>query len=126
MLTVGKDGEKLDLIQCGWEFEILQGLPWWLSVKESVCQCGRRSRCGSWWGKISHALEQLRPCIIAIEPVLQSSGAATTDAPMCCNYGCPYTLEPVLRNERSHHKEKPARGNWRVAQAATMTQHSQK
>ena len=27
-------------------FTIISGLPWWLSDKESACQCKRRRRCG--------------------------------------------------------------------------------
>ena len=45
-----------------------------------------------------HALEQLNPCTTAIEPVLQSSQAAITEA----------HIRPVLRNKRKHHGDKPA------------------
>ena len=45
------------------------GLPWWLSGKESICQC-RRCKFDPWSGKIPHAWEQLRLCATAIEPVL--------------------------------------------------------
>ena len=34
------------------------GLPWWLSSKESACQC-RRHGCDPWAGKTPHAIEQL-------------------------------------------------------------------
>ena len=37
------------------------GLPWWLSGKESACQC-RRHGFGPWSGKIPQAMEQLRSC----------------------------------------------------------------
>ena len=57
-----------------------QGLPWWLSGKESDCQC-RRHRFNPWSGKIRHAVEQLSLCTTTSEPVL---------------------------HERSHHNEKPA------------------
>ena len=35
-----------------------RGLPWWLSGKESTCQC-RRHRFNPWSGKIPHAVGQL-------------------------------------------------------------------
>ena len=56
--------------------DINQGLPWWLSGKESACQC-RRPRLDSWSGKIPHAMEQLSPCTTTIEPTLD---------PRSCNY----------------------------------------
>ena len=37
------------------------GVPWWLSGKESICQC-RRHGLDPWSGKIPHATEQLSPC----------------------------------------------------------------
>ena len=45
------------------------GLPWWLSGKESVCQCRRRG-FDPWYGEISHALEQLSLSVTATESVL--------------------------------------------------------
>ena len=51
------------------------------------------------------------------------------------NYWIPLTPEPMIRNRRSHHSEKPthhnhrrapAHHNWRKARTATETQHSQK
>ena len=47
------------------------GLPWWLSGKESTCQCRSRG-FGSWSGTIPHASEQLSPCATTTEPVLWS------------------------------------------------------
>ena len=44
-------------------------LPWWLSGKESACQC-RRHRFDPWSGKIPHAVEQISPCTTTIEPLL--------------------------------------------------------
>ena len=38
------------------------GLPWWLSGKESTCQC-RRHGFNPWSGKIPHATEQLSPLV---------------------------------------------------------------
>ena len=42
------------------------GLSWWLSGKESTCQC-RRHGFDSWSGKIPHALGQLSLCATATE-----------------------------------------------------------
>ena len=45
------------------------GLPWWLSGKESACQC-RRHGFDPWSGKIPQAMEQRSPCTTTLEPVL--------------------------------------------------------
>ena len=45
------------------------GFHWWLSGKESTCQC-RRHRFNPWSGKIPLATEQLSPCPTAIASVL--------------------------------------------------------
>ena len=45
------------------------GLPWWLSGKESACQC-RRHRFDPLSGRIPQATEWLSPCATTIEPVL--------------------------------------------------------
>ena len=45
------------------------GLPWWLSGKESPCQC-KRNGFNSWSGRIPRATEQLGSCATTIEPVL--------------------------------------------------------
>ena len=42
------------------------GLPWWLSGKESASQC-RRHGFDPWSGKTSHAAKQLSPCATSIE-----------------------------------------------------------
>ena len=55
------------------------GLPWYLSGKESACQC-RKHEFNPRSGKIPQAAEQLGPGATAIEPVLWSLGAATTEA----------------------------------------------
>ena len=55
------------------------GVPWWLSGKESTCQC-RRHGSDPWSGKITHATEQLSPCATTTEPVLWSPRVATTEA----------------------------------------------
>ena len=62
----------------------LLGLSWWLSGKESTCQC----RFDPWSEKIPHAMEQLSPCATTLEPVLQSPETATTES-RCCSYGSP-------------------------------------
>ena len=91
-----------------------QGLPWWLSGKESACQC-RTHGFDPWSGKIPYITEQLSPCATIIELVLSSPGAATNE-PTCCNYWSPSTLELVIHkrspcNEKSPlatTREKPA------------------
>ena len=53
--------------------------PWWLSGKESTCQC-RRQGFNLWSGKIAHAEQQLNLCVLhSIELVLRSLGAATPE-----------------------------------------------
>ena len=49
--------------------EILSDLPWWVSGKESTCQC-RRHGFDSYSGKIPRSVEQLSPWDTTIEPVL--------------------------------------------------------
>ena len=51
-----------------------EGLPWWLSGKESTHQC-RRHRFNPWSRKISHVTEQLSP----LRAVLQSPGTLARD-----------------------------------------------
>ena len=76
-----------------------QGLPWWLSGKESACLC-RIHGLDPWSGKIPPAAEQLSPRVTNTEPALYSSGATTTEH-TGCNYCSPCTREPVLCNRRS-------------------------
>ena len=52
------------------------GLPWWLSGKESACQC-RGHGFDPWSRKITHAVEQLSLYITSTEPVPWNLGAAT-------------------------------------------------
>ena len=82
------------------------GLPWWFSSKESACQ-RRRHKYDPWSGKIPHTETQLSQCTTALEPVLQSPGATTTEL-SSHNYWSPQALEPVLHSKRSHCNEKPA------------------
>ena len=63
-----------------------QGLPWWRSGWESVCQC-RGYGFEPWSGKIPHAAEQLGPWATIAEPA---------------------RLEPVLHNRRGRDSERPA------------------
>ena len=58
---------------------LIGGLSWWLSGKESDCQC-RRHGFDPWSRKIPHASEQLSSCLTTSEPVLGSPGTATTEA----------------------------------------------
>ena len=48
-----------------------------------------------------------------------NSACATTAEPLCHNYWSSGTLEPVLRNKRSHCHEKPMHHNQRIAPHAT-------
>ena len=66
-------------------------LPWWLSIKESTCQC-ERHRFNPWSRKILHAAEQQSLCATTLSFELQN---------LACG------LEPVLCNQRSCCKEKP-------------------
>ena len=80
------------------------GLPWCLSGKRIHPQWKRHGFHPVSW-KFPHATEQLSPCSTTTEPMLQSQGAATTEA---------HAIKPVLHN-RSHCSKKPAHHNWRVA-----------
>ena len=72
---------------------------WWLSGKESICQC-RRHVFGPWSGKIP-------TCRRATKPVSHSYWAYALE-PMCSNYWSLHAPEPMLCNKRSH-----ARRSWR-------------
>ena len=82
-------------------------------VKTLTCHCR-----GHWFdpgsGKIPHAVGHLDPCTTAIEPVLWSLQGATVE-PTCSNCWRPRALEPALLDKRSHHSEKLAQHNQRVA-----------
>ena len=49
------------------------GRPWWLSGKDSACQC-RRHKFSPWSGKILYSSEQLSPCTTATESVPWGAG----------------------------------------------------
>ena len=55
------------------------GLPWWLSSKESACQC-RRHGFNPWFRKIPYAVEQPSLSATTVQPELQSLGAMSTAA----------------------------------------------
>ena len=80
-------------------------LPWWLSGKESTCQW-RRRRFNPWSRNILHAAEQLRPCALSTEPVLESPGATSTE-PLHCSYWSLSNLEPVLQTREAPHTRSP-------------------
>ena len=79
-------------------------------VKNPPANAGDKGLIPAWSGKIPHAAEQLSPCATTTEPVLYNPCATTTEAsePQLPKPAC---LEPVLRNKRSHHNEKPAHSN---------------
>ena len=68
------------------------GLLWWLSGKESTCQC-RKHGCDLWSGKIPRAMEQLSLWATTIEPIHH-------------HHWSPHALEPGLHGKRSHCSEK--------------------
>ena len=92
-----------------------QGLPWWLSGKESSCQY-RKHGLNPWSGKIPKVLEQLSLCASTLQPVLQSLGSATPE-PTHHSYWSPQALGSKLLNKRSHHNEKTTHCKQRVAPA---------
>ena len=87
-------GENLKMGRKAVYYKVLSGLPWWLSGKESACQC-RTHGIDPWSRKIPHAPEQLSPW-------------ATTTEPTCHKYWSLNTLEPGLHNKRSCCNEKLA------------------
>ena len=93
--------ERLRLSSCSRPTELesaflrsiyLLGLPWWLSGKESACQC---KRCGfdPWPGQIPRATEQLSPCPTSTEPRPRSPETATTE-PTCLNFWSSHACSP--------------------------------
>ena len=104
------------------------GLPWWLSGKESACQC-RRHRFDPWSGKIPHATEQLSLWATTVEPARPSYWAHVLQL-----------LKPSGPEACAPRQNKPLQWEalalqWRVvlahcyqrkAHAAVKTHHSQK
>ena len=68
-------------------------------------------------------MEQLNPRTTTIEPVLQSSRAATAKS-MHYNYWSQRALEPVLCNKRSHRKKKPMYRNLETRPCSLKLQKS--
>ena len=93
----------------GWIKAHCTGLLWWLSgkkrKKKSICQC-KTYGFDPWSGKIPHAMEQPSLWATAIEPVLKSLGAPTTE-PMCCNCWSLWARKPELHSKRNHCNQKP-------------------
>ena len=58
--TKERSFKNLIWILSGLKFLSILGLPWWLSDKESACQC-RRQGFSPWSERIPHAAESLRP-----------------------------------------------------------------
>ena len=82
-----------------------RGLPWWLSGKESACQC-REHGFNLWSRKIPHATEQL-----SLWPQLLSLSSKAWETQLLKSV----CLQPVLCSKRSHFSEKPVQHSWRVA-----------
>ena len=101
---------KLELCICGKKTR--EGLPLWLSGKESTCQC-RRHRLNPWPWKILHATEQLSPHTTTTAPVLYSLGAATTEAltphlessPTCCSQRTACVTVKTQHNQKQTYKQ---------------------
>ena len=119
-----------------WSKVSFQEILWWLSGKESTCQC-RRLRFNPWSGKTPHAAEQLSPWVPATEPVLYSLRRTTTEA--CVPRACaPQQKKPSQQKPQQKLQpcgKKPAHRNWKAAPAchnyrkaciAMKIQHSQK
>ena len=95
------------------------GLSWWLSGRESTCQC-RRHRFDLWSGRIPHAAEQLSPrattyWVCALEPVNHNY------RPHTLRSWSPHSPEPELHSKESHRNEKPAHCNFRAAPLLAAT-----
>ena len=82
----------------------LAGLPWWLSGKESTCQC-RRHGFNPWSRKIPQAAEQLSSSTTTVGPVLSSPGNLTIKP----TYS--HARKPVLCKKKSHRSKKPSQCN---------------
>lgn len=80
---------------------LFKGLPCWLSVKRSICQC-RRHRLDPWSGRTPHPRGQRHPRTTTTEPVPWSPGAAATEAQ------APRTSAPPQRSPTVRSSEGPA------------------
>ena len=72
------------LISVTFKNEYMLALPWWLSSRESSCQC-RRLGFAPWSKKIPQAEEQLSPWAAALVPELWSPGTAPSEAANLCD-----------------------------------------
>ena len=95
-----------------------KGLPWWLSGKESACQCTRRG-FDLWSGKIPHAMEQLSPCatttwVCALEPGNRNfwSHVPQLLTPTCPRAGAPQREKPLQREAHTPWLESNLRSPW--------------
>ena len=70
------------------------GFPWWLSGKESACQC-RRHGFDPWPRKIPHTTEQLTPFGKTTWPVLQSPRSTSREG-TAVRSSCVSTREQAL------------------------------
>ena len=78
------DFSAMGNIVCHMKLKLL-GLSWWLSSRESACQC-RRHRFDPWFRKIPCASEQLSLCTMTVESL----------EPGSCNYWSQSNLELML------------------------------
>ena len=105
--------------------KLFLGLPWWLSGKESTCQC-KRYGFDPWSGKIAHAAEELSLCTTTIKPALQSPRAPTTEARAPQSLCSPTREATTLRSPHTATRDAPAHHTQRKAHTATKSQESQK
>ena len=86
---------------------VWNGFPWWVSGKESSCQC-RRHGLNPWPEMNTHAMEQLSLSITATQPTSRAQ------EPQLLKPACPR----MLSSKRSDDSEKPLHHNKRVALAS--------
>ena len=85
-------------ITCIWNLKYNRVLPWWLSGKQSACQC-RRQGFDPWSGKMPHAVEGLNPV-----PWLLSLGSRAWEPGLACSSDWSlHTPEPVVHSKGSRH-----------------------
>ena len=112
------------LYSSGNSTQLYSGLPWWLSGKESTCQC-RRHRFDPRSQKIPRAMKQLSPCAITIEPLCQSPGAPTAEAHVPYS-PCSLTREATTVRNPALQLEKKPHSLQLDKSLQSKTQHSQK
>ena len=84
----------------------MMGLSWWLSGKESICQCKKHGfdPCSR---KIPHAVKQLSPCTTTIQPVLQGPGAATIEPQVPQSLSSAIREATAMRSQYTKTREQP-------------------